>query len=445
MRAAGSRALGEIDDALDVARDVPDRRVHLRNRNFHGANISYHRHAPSLHPLSALGRDIARRQQNSPEPNGIRIEVASSLASVAPHEWNALAGPQPFLRHEFLHALHETGCAAPKTGWAPQYLLLYDNGALAGAAPLYLKSHSYGEYVFDWSWAEAYERHGLDYYPKLLCAIPFTPVSGPRLIARTAAHREYLAAAAHALAAELGVSSFHCLFPPPDDVHALAARGMMVRHGVQFHWTNADYEGFEDFLGGMNHDKRKKIRQERRKVRDAGITFEWREGRDIGADDWAFFYRCYARTYREHYSTPYLNLSFFKRIGETMSENLVLMLAFREGKPIAASFNMRDDTRLYGRYWGAIEHHPVLHFEACYYQVIEYCIARGLKVFEGGAQGERTKLARGLLPVETTSTHWIARRDFASAIEAFLAKETRGVAHHIDELNERKPFKEPEA
>jgi predicted N-acyltransferase len=370
------------------------------------------------------------------------IEVVSSLAAVDPQEWNALAGSQPFLRHEYLHALHETGCAAPRAGWGPQYLLLREGGALAAAMPLYLKGHSYGEYVFDWSWADAYHRHGLDYYPKLLCAIPFTPVTGPRLIARTPEQRRLLVEGALALATKLEVSSLHCLFPRTEEAEVFEARGMMMRHGVQFHWTNAGYADFDAFLAAMNHDKRKKVKQERRKVREAGITFEWREGEEIGDDDWRFFYRCYSNTYREHYSTPYLNVAFFRRIGRTMPENLVMAVAHREGRPIAASLAVRDDTALYGRYWGAIEHHPVLHFEACYYQLIEYCISRGISRFEGGAQGERTKLARGLLPVETISAHWIARREFAAAIESFLSRETRGIAHHIDELNERAPFKD---
>ena len=369
------------------------------------------------------------------------IEVVSSIAQVRAAEWNALADGNPFLRHEFLNALHETGCASPRTGWAPQYLLAKERGELAAAMPLYVKGHSYGEYVFDWSWADAYHRHGLDYYPKLLCAIPFTPVAGRRLLARTAQARDRLAAGALALTQELGVSSLHCLFPAPEDGEVLEKRGMMIRRGIQFHWCNAQYESFDAFLAGMNHDKRKKIRQERRKVRDAGITFEWRDGADIQPSDWAFFYKCYARTYREHHSTPYLNIEFFRAIGRTMPENLLLVLAYREGRPIAASFNVHDGTRLYGRYWGAVEHHSALHFETCYYQVIEYCIARGIEVFEGGAQGEHTKLARGLMPVETQSAHWIARREFAAAIEDFLARETRGIAHHLDELNERQPFK----
>ncbi len=372
----------------------------------------------------------------------VTLEVAGSIAHVPPEQWNALAGGNPFLRHEFLNALHETGCASAKTGWAPQYLLMRSNTGIDAAMPLYLKGHSYGEYVFDWSWADAYHRHGLEYYPKLLCAVPFTPVTGPRLLARTPALRAALAAGAMELARELDVSSLHCLFPATEDAELFAARGMMVRHGVQFHWSNLEYESFDHFLAGMNHDKRKKIRQERRKVHDAGITFEWREGKEITDEDWSFFYRCYARTYREHHSTPYLNLEFFRRIGRTMPENLLLIVALREGQRIAASFDVHDGTRLYGRYWGALEHHPALHFETCYYQVIEYCIARKIQFFEGGAQGEHTKLARGLLPVETSSAHWISKREFAEAIQSFLARETAGMAHHIDELNERRPFKE---
>ena len=367
----------------------------------------------------------------------------SSISSIEPAAWNALAGDNPFLQHAFLDALHETDCAVPAKGWGPQYILLGQNGLLAAAMPLYLKGHSYGEYVFDWAWADAHYRHGLDYYPKLLCAVPFTPVRGPRLLVSAPEQRIRLIAAALALSKELRVSSFHCLFPDDAGVEAFQSSGLMLRHGVQFHWHNAGYATFDDFLASLNHDKRKKIRQERRKVSDAGISFEWREGTDITQEDWSFFYRCYARTYREHHSTPYLTPAFFQRIGRTMPQNLLLVIAYRSGRPIAVSLEVHNGTRLYGRYWGAIEHHPVLHFETCYYQVIEYCIARGIQFFEGGAQGEH-KMARGLMPVETRSAHWIARREFASAIERFLEKETRGMEHYIDELNERRPFKESE-
>lgn len=369
------------------------------------------------------------------------IDVVTTLAGIAPDEWNRLAGEDPFLRHEFLSALHETGCASAATGWAPHYLALKRDGALAGAMPLYLKDHSYGEYVFDWAWADAYQRHGLDYYPKLVCAVPFTPVTGTRALATNARDRARLVSAALALARELRVSSLHCLFPTRDEADVMQAHGMMPRHGVQFHWTNRGYASFDAFLTGMSHDKRKKIRQERRKVREAGIEFRWLEGEAIGREEWGFFNRCYRRTYREHHSTPYLNLDFFLRIGATMPEHLVLVVAYRRSKPLAASLNLRNATRLFGRYWGTLEYHPGLHFETCYYQGIEYCIARGLAALEGGSRGEH-KLARGLLPTATRSAHWLAHPQFSTAVEAFLAREAGSIAHYVDELNERQPFKE---
>jgi predicted N-acyltransferase len=370
----------------------------------------------------------------------VTITVVDTLSAVSAADWNRLAGDDPFLRHEFLSALHDTGCAAAQSGWAPQYLLLHEQGALAGAMPLYLKTHSYGEYVFDWAWADAYHRHGLDYYPKLLSAVPFTPVGGRRVLAQSGEQCDRLIAAALQLARELRVSSLHCLFPPSDQAARMQAQGMMLRHGVQFHWTNRGYGSFEDFLSGMNHAKRKKIRQERRKVRDAGIDFEWLEGAAITDAHWSFFTRCYRQTYREHRSTPYLSLDFFRRIGATMPGHTLLIIARHGGRPVAASLNIRSRHGLYGRHWGALEFHPALHFEACYYQGIEYCIAHGLHTFEGGAQGEH-KIARGLLPVQTCSAHWLAQPEFASAVEEFLARETRGMAHYVDELNDRSPFK----
>ncbi|HEX6004332.1 MAG TPA: GNAT family N-acetyltransferase [Burkholderiales bacterium] len=369
------------------------------------------------------------------------MDVVPSLSGIEAAAWNRLAGDNPFLRHEFLSALHETGCAAPDTGWTPQYLIERRGAQLVAAMPLYVKDHSYGEYVFDWAWADAYYRHGLDYYPKLICAVPFTPVTGTRLLATDAREQARLIEGALALARELRVSSLHCLFPTPDEAQAMSARGLQLRRSVQFHWLNHDYTSFEDFLAGMSHDKRKKIRQERRRVREAGIEFRWLDGTDITREDWAFFNRCYRHTYREHHSTPYLNLEFFQRIGRTMPENFALIVAERGGHRIAASLNVRNAERLYGRYWGALEYHSGLHFETCYYQGIEYCIARGLRVFEGGSRGEH-KLARGLMPTETLSTHWLAHREFSAAIAAFLTREGANVAHYVDELNERRPFKE---
>jgi len=370
------------------------------------------------------------------------IEIASSLAAVAPDAWDVFTDDNPFLHHAFLHTLHETGCASEATGWTPRYLLLRDGDRLRGALPLYLKAHSYGEYVFDWAWADAYHRHGLRYYPKLLSAIPFTPVGGRRILADRPEDQRALLDAALALAKDSGVSSLHVLFAPEAETNAMVNAGMMPREGVQFHWRNTGYADFEEFLASLAQTKRKKIRQERRRVRDAGIAFEWIEGRAISDAQWAFFNRCYRKTYRLHHSTPYLSLDFFREIGRRMPENIVLMLAHRAGKPIAASLNLHNGKTLYGRYWGAIENHPALHFEACYYQVIEFCIARGITIFEGGAQGEH-KMARGLLPVRTQSAHWLAHPQFAAAVDDFLARERQSIASHMDELNERNPYRTP--
>jgi predicted N-acyltransferase len=367
------------------------------------------------------------------------VRVVDSLAGVDREEWNALAGEQPCVRHEFLSALIDTGCASARSGWAPRFLLLTRAGALAGAMPLFAKSHSYGEYVFDWAWAEAYQRHGLDYYPKLLSAVPFTPVTGRRLLAAGPADREILADAALDLARDF--SSLHVLFSGKDEAELLARKGMMLRRTVQFHWRNEGYADFESFLARMNHARRKNIRQERRRVREAGVTFRWLEGDAITRPDWEFFHRCYRGTYAAHRSSPYLNLEFFLRLGAALPRNVVLVLAEKQGGPIAGSLFLRDATTLYGRYWGSIGHLPLLHFECCYYQAIDYAIARGLQVFEGGAQGEH-KIFRGLLPVEALSAHWLADERFARAVEDFLAREGKGIARYVDELCEHSPFKE---
>ena len=364
------------------------------------------------------------------------VQVVDSLRGVDPQEWNSLAGGQPFVRHEFLCALIETGCAAGASGWLPRFLLLRRAGALAGAMPLFAKSHSYGEYVFDWAWADAHERHGIEYYPKLLCAVPFTPVRGTRILGK---RKEVLVQAALELARE--TSSLHVLFPPDEEAALLAAQGMMLRRTVQFHWHNRGYPDFEAFLAALSHGKRKNIRQERRRVREAGVGFRWLEGPGIERRHWEFFSRCYRRTYAAHRSSPYLSLEFFLRLGATMPEHAVMVLAERDGRPVASALLLRDASRLYGRYWGATEHVPLLHFECCYYQAIEYAIARGLQVFEGGAQGEH-KIFRGLLPVETLSAHWLAHPQFARAVESFLEREGAGIARYVDELCEHSPFKE---
>ena len=366
------------------------------------------------------------------------VRVLDSLALVDPRQWNALAGDHPFLRHELFHALHETGCASERTGWLPRFVTLWLDGRLSAAMPLYLKSHSYGEYVFDWAWAEAYQRHGFDYYPKLVSAVPFSPVQGPRLLAADGEARSRLLRAALTLAGD--ASSLHVLFPLPEEAGMMAEAGMMLRRGVQFHWRNPGYRSFEEFLAALSHDKRKKIRQERRRVREAGVRFRWLLGRDIRSEDWLFFSRCYKTTYRAHHSTPYLNRAFFERIGEALPDNVMLVVAELNGKPVASAMNVYSEKTLYGRYWGAVLYVPTLHFEACYYQAIEFCIQRGIEVFEGGAQGEH-KLSRGFLPVQTVSAHWLKHAEFARAVEQFLERETAGVDRYLDELNDRAPFR----
>jgi predicted N-acyltransferase len=368
------------------------------------------------------------------------LRVVRSLKDIGADAWRALAGDDPFLSWEYLGAMHETGCASARSGWAPCYIALSKGGALQAAMPLYLKDHSWGEYVFDWAWADAYRRYGHEYYPKLTCAIPFTPVSGQRLLARDDAARLALARTALALASAKEVSSVHVLFPTEAESGLLQRAGFMLRTGVQFHWSNPAYTDFEEFLATLTHAKRKKIRQERRKVTEAGVEFQRLCGNEIGPKEWAFFHRCYCHTYRAQRSSPYLNLEFFKRLGATMPQHLMLALATRDGEPIAASLCVYDTATLWGRYWGAIEYVPCLHFEACYYQPIEFCIERGIKVFEGGAQGEH-KLARGFLPVVTHSAHWLARPEFADAVERFLEDEAQGIAAYVDELNEHAPFR----
>jgi hypothetical protein len=353
------------------------------------------------------------------------------------------------MRHEYLLALHESGSASPAAGWTAQFIAIFAHEAgadtLVAAAPLYLKDHSYGEYVFDWAWADAYQRHGLAYYPKLLGAVPFTPVPGPRLLARDDALRTLLLGAMQRMAREAGLSSAHLLFLDDADRRVAAAAGWMLRSTVQFHWSNRDappYLDFADFLAGLQRDKRRKIGQERRKVLGAGIGFVTRTGTDIVPDDWDFFYRCYTLTYRAHRSTPYLTRDFFSRVAEAMPGNWLLFIAERDGRRIAASLIALDPAHgtAFGRYWGATEPVDCLHFEACYYRPLEWCIAHGYQRFEGGAQGEH-KMARGLMPVATASAHWLAHPQFAQAVADFLQREGRAVESYMDELEERRPFK----
>jgi len=373
-----------------------------------------------------------------------QIKIIDSLDGVRAEQWDALTQSDPFVSHAFLSALEQTGCTGEEAGWMPCHVLLHEGTRLAGAMPLYIKTHSYGEYVFDWAWADAYHRNGLDYYPKLVSAVPFTPVTGSRLLAKDPANRPILVEAALEFARQTKMSSLHCLFPLPEEIDAFKGAGMMTRRTVQFHWHNDGFSDFDDFLSRMNHNKRKKIRQERRRLRDAGVSCERVPGKHATDEDWLFFNKCYRRTYREHLSTPYLNLDFFRSIGASIADNLLLIFARREGGRIAAALNVTGNGAMYGRYWGSMEFQPGLHFEVCYYQAIEHCIANGIGRFEGGAQGEH-KLARGLMPAETVSAHWLAHPEFARAIEDYLRRETNGISHYVNELNERGPFKQATA
>ncbi len=396
----------------------------------------------------------------TPGSNDYVTRVFDHPADIPVAAWNALLAretdPSPFMRHEYLCALHDSGSATADTGWRPGFVTLWRAGELQAACPLYFKQHSYGEYVFDWSWANAYEQHGLRYYPKGLVAVPFTPVPGARLLAADGAARAALVQALLQLAKDENLSSLHLLFLQDQDVAACANAGLMLRHTVQFHWHNhapglstADgegpgkpFHGFDHFLGSLQQDKRKKIRQERRKVSEAGVVFRHAQGAAISEQDWDFFYRCYERTYLEHGNAPYFSLDTFARLARSMPEHWLLFIAERDGRPIASSLIGIDTARgvAYGRYWGALERVDCLHFEACYYQPIQWCIAHRFRRFEGGAQGEH-KMARALLPVRTTSAHWLAHPAFADAVERFLEREGSGVDGYLRELAQRSPLK----
>ena len=380
--------------------------------------------------------------------------VFDDMAAVPPERWDALlaqqAQPTPFMRHAYLRALTDSGSAVARTGWRLQLFTLWDGSDLAGACTVWLKSHSRGEYVFDWAWAEAYERHGLAYYPKAVLASPFTPVPGSRLLARNAAERQTLLQALIAWCEAQALPSLHLLFGDAADQQAGAALGLMQRQQVQFHWHNQGWVDFEAFLASLSQDKRKKIRQERRKVREAGVVFRCVGGAEASASDWAFVQRCYEQTYWEHGNPPYLQPGFFEAMRRDMPENWLLCIGEREGQPMAMSLiGLQRDAEgapqvAYGRYWGATERVDCLHFEACYYQPLAWCIAHGVQRFEGGAQGEH-KMARALLPINTASLHWIAHPAFAEAIARFLEREREGVAEYLEVLGQHSPLRQAQA
>lgn len=375
--------------------------------------------------------------------------IAHSFHEVSADDWNALAlHGNPFLRHEFFTALEDSGATQRATGWEPQPLLLWDDGdaaRLVGAVPLFRKHHSYGEYVFDWAWADAYARAGLAYYPKLVAGVPFTPVGGARLLIHPEAPQEDVAT--HLIRAALdhanssGVSSLHWLFTSATDTERLAAHDQLIRNGYQFHWENAGYRQFDDFLAGLSAQKRKKIKRERRFVREAGVQMDIVCGPEIDRDLWGLFFDFYQRTIRKHGALPYLSREFFFLLGERLPQAVVLILARHGGRVVAAALNLRGHDTLYGRYWGGEEGYHSLHFETCYYRAIEYCIEQGLKRCEAGAQGEH-KLARGFLPTPTHSAHWLRHPQFSAAVADFLDRERAGVGAYVHELHEHSPFKQ---
>jgi predicted N-acyltransferase len=382
------------------------------------------------------------------EPNTFQLEILDRLSDISADEWNALLPEDagPFLRHEFLSTLEETGCVGGNTGWQVAHLILKDDQKLLGALPLYLKQHSYGEFVFDWSWAQAYEQQGMQYFPKALCAVPFTPVQGSRILSADEVDvglvQQQLIQGLKAVVLQNKLSSAHVLFPYAAEAKEFKSQGFMLRDSVQFHWHNQGFTNFEQFLAALTMKRRKNIRREREQVARELISFRHVPGKSSTDADWEFFYRCYANTYLEHHSNPYLSEAFFKLWAKRMPENLHIIIAERFGNPIAASMLVVDPTssKAYGRYWGAIEHVPCLHFETAYYQAIEYCITNQIQTFEGGAQGEH-KMARGFLPTTIQSAHFIADPQFAKAVQHFLNREHQGIGAYVDELAEHSPLK----
>ncbi len=373
----------------------------------------------------------------------LALQRLSSVRAIPPAEWDRVAGPSPFARHAFLLALEESGSIGPGTGWEPAHLAARDaRGTLVGLLPLYIKHDSFGEFVFDWGWADAYERTGRAYYPKLVTAIPFTPATGERVLVAPDAERATVAAllidGARAFAEELDVSSWHVLFPAEHELPLFA--GLLLRKSCQFHWRNDGYRDFDDFLGRFSSEKRKKARRERRRIAEAGIRFERLPGDAPSAAEWDAIFAFYARTFLRRGRMPYLNRQFFDLVAASMPESLLIVLARHGRQPIAAAICFQSPTALYGRYWGSAADFHSLHFETCYYQGIEHCIERGLELFEPGTQGEH-KIARGFSPTATWSCHWLRDRALRRAVETFLKRETRHVDAYMEDLDDHVPYR----
>lgn len=377
--------------------------------------------------------------------DALTVEVACDLVNIERSAWDALANPagaayDPFLSWAFLQALEEAGCASAEKGWQPAHLVARDaSRAIVGAMPLYAKDHSYGEYVFDHAWADALYRAGGDYYPKLQCAVPFTPVPGRRILARDASVERALALGAIGLAQRAGASSVHATFADADLCARLAPLGYMTRAGIQYHWFNRGYSRFEDFLSDLSSQKRKTIRRERARARE-GLTIRRLRGPEIEERHWDFFFRCYMDTGSRKWGSPYLNRRFFALLGERMADDCVLFIAEQDGRPVASALNLIGGEALYGRYWGRVGDVPFLHFELCYYQAIELAIELKLPRVEAGAQGEH-KLARGYVPAPTYSAHWIAHPGLREAVKRYLDAETPALAEEAEALHQQAPFK----
>lgn len=373
----------------------------------------------------------------------VTCSIIDSLNNTSALEWNALAGDEnPFIRHEFLSALENNQCLQP-WGWLPQYVVAHNESMeLVGAAPMYLKDNSYGEFVFDWAWADAYARHGIQYYPKLVVAVPYTPVTGKRLLAKNdnPLIREQLAQAALSHAKALDVSSLHWLFTDDETTELLEQQNFMRRDGCQFHWHNHQHSSFDNFLATLSSKKRKQIKRERRLVNEADIELEILDGHQTTLEQWKVFHDFYCSTFHRKSGHPTLSLDFFIELGQNMPGSTLLILAKHEGQYVAGAFNMRGRDTLYGRHWGCNASFDNLHFEVCYYTAIEYCIDQGLAHFEAGAQGEH-KLSRGFLPSTTYSAHWLSHPTFSAAIEDFLEHEKQGVEQYINVLGEHSPYK----
>lgn len=383
-------------------------------------------------------------------PDGADLHSITSVPSiheVAAEDWNACAGEDdPFIGHAFLACLEDSGSVGVRTGWAPRHLVARDaDGKVIACVPAYLKTHSYGEYVFDWSWADAYERAGGRYYPKLQVAVPFTPIAGNRLLIRDgepAATADVLAAALVQFAERLGVSSVHVTFPTEEEWARLGQAGFLLRIGQQFHWHNKGYRDFDDFLATLSSRKRKAIRKERKSVADCGVVLRTLIGNEIEERHWDAFYRFYRNTHDRKWGHAYLNRTFFRLLGDRLRDRVVMVVAEKPGGQIVAgALNLRSADVLYGRYWGCLEDHRFLHFEACYYRAIDFAIRHRLVRVEAGAQGPH-KVQRGYLPTRTYSAHWIADPRFREALARYLAAESRAVEEEMAELTAASPFRQ---